>query len=67
MDNKNEKWKIRPKNFFNCNHLFTWFKTNHTILNKNNISAFNKDYHTTYTKYFKLTPNTNSDIMDELL
>jgi len=67
ISEKNSRWKILPKIFYQCKNLTTYFSANHKLLNAKRIPCFYENIHVTYMKYFKKKPQSTTEILNESL
>jgi len=59
------RWKLMPKQFYQCSNLHTYFNSNHKLLTKKKIPTFYKKIHDIYMKSFKKEPNNLTEILNE--
>jgi len=63
----NQKWKILPRLFYNCQNLQIYFNANHIMLKSIVIPEFYIDLHILYMDNFKQEPLNILDILDQSL
>ena len=62
--NTKHKWKLVPKEYFNCSNLKNYFNSNHKLLMTNAIPSFYLNIHKIYMKHFKKDPNNLNEILN---